>query len=411
MKYLLTIFLLAVNASSYAVLAGGRPNAFSEGLNAFAGVVNPANAVWIDNRLDVGAFWVNQKFVLDNKDDNPLFPPGKTDFTHRVRNIFTADAAFHKHFDLNLCSHKYDSSFTLAIYTMPSLIKLRTKDPIPSAGTTHLYISNRTDVVSGVFSLKLNPHHSIGVSIDYFYFSHRRDGFQNSDNPQRSVSPGNVTNNGTDHSCGVGFGIGWRWKISEKLDFGTAWTRKNYCGQYRRYRGYEPHHAENFTPQTVGAGFRYKFSQKMAGRLEVLWVNQGNLPAANNNVLPDGRLNLNKRGSHKSPGPGLNDATYINMGMGYQINKSFAIGAGYSHRIKVNRKNPNIISHTYRLQTTYDILSLGAYYRCNQHDLFFSCSYGLRNRISGNLPIELGGGRLTGTKDLASLSVSWGYMY
>lgn len=410
MKYLLTILLFTLHASAYGTLAGGRPNAFSEGLNAFAGVVNPANAVWIENRFDIGAFWVYQKSSLNNKDNNPLFPPGKTDFTHKARNLFTADAAVHKHFNLNICSNAFDSSISLATYTMPSHIKLRTKEPIPASGTTHLYIFNKTNVISGVFSLKLNDSHSIGVGIDYFYFSHCRDGFQNSDNPLRSVSPGNVTNNGTDHSSGVGFGVGWRWNITEDLNFGAAWTRKNYCGRYRKYRGFEPHHAENYTPQTFGAGFRYRFSQKLAGRLELLWVNSGNLPGANNNILPDGSLNLNKRGSNKSPGPGLNDATFINTGVGYQVNSMLSIGVGYSHRIKLSHSS-NILSHTYRLQTIYDTLSLGANFRCNRHDLFISGTYGFRNRVSGFLPVELGGGRFSGEKEIASLSISWGYMY
>lgn len=411
MKYLLIINLFVIYSTAYGALAGGRPNAFSEGENAFAGVVNPANAVWIADRFDLGAFWVHQKSSINNYDNNPFFSPGKIDFTYRSKDLFTADAAIHKQVNLKCGSNIFENSVSLAAYTMPSFVKLRTKKPLPFAGTTPIVILYKIDVISAVFSFKLNTSHSIGFAIDYLTFSHRRDGFQNSDNPVRSVSPGHVTNNGTDHSNGFGASIGWRWNITENLNFGVAWSKKSYCGQYRKYRGFEPHHAENYTPQTVGAGVSYRFTSKLAARVEVLWVNLGNVPYSNNNVLSNGDLNLNKRGSTESPGPGLRDATYINIGIGYQLNSILSIGVSFSHRIKSPRKSSNILSHTYTLQTIYDILSLGANFNYRKHDLFLGISYGFRNRVSGFMPIEVGGGRFAGEKQNVSLSISWGYMY
>jgi long-chain fatty acid transport protein len=409
-RYLLIFYLLIFYAPVYGTLAGGRPNSFSEGQNAFAGVVNPANAVWVKDRLDLGTFWVYQKSSLNNHDNNPNFIPGKMDLTYKSRNLFTADAAIHKQFKLKIGSRLFDSSCSLAAYTMPSIVKLRTKKPIPISGTTPVKNFNKTNVISLVFSAKINTSHSIGFTIDYLYFSHRRNGYQNSDNPQRSVSPGHVTNKGMDHSSGIGFGVGWRWNITKKLDFGAAWTKKSYCGQYRKYRGFEPHHAENYTPQTAGGGFSYRFSPRFAGRVEVLWMNLGNMPNANNNVLSNGKLNTNKRGSTKSPGPGLRDATFINIGMGYNFNSMLSVGAGFSHRLKF-RKSSNFISHTYVIQTIYDALTLGANLRYLKHDLFLSLTYGFRNRVSGFMPMEVGGGRFTGEKQTTSLSISWGYKF
>lgn len=411
MIYLLILNLFAFYATAYGALVGGRPNAFSEGQNAFAGVINPANAVWITDRFDLGSFWVHQKSSLTNHDNNPFFLPRKMDLTHRSRNLFTVDAAIHKQVKLEIGSKAFDSSCSLATYTEPSFVKLRTKKPIPIVGTTPIRLLDKTNVISMVFSLKLDSFHSIGFSIDYLYFSHRRNGFQHSDNSLRSVSPGHVTNNGIDHSSGIGCTIGWRWNITKDLNFGAAWSKKSYCGQYRKYRGFEPHHAENYTPQTVGAGLSYRFTSKLAGHLEMLWLNLGNLPNSNNNVLPNGSLNLHKRGSKKSPGPGLNDATYINIGMGYKLNSMLSVGAGFSHRLKLPRKTRNILSHTYTLQTIYDVLSLAANLNYQKHDLFLSISYGFRNNVSGYMPIVVGGGRFTGEKQNISVSISWGYMY
>lgn len=406
-QFLFTVCLLVIYATADGALAGGRPNAISEGQNAFAGVVNPANAVWIADRFDVGVFLVHQKSSLTNEDNNPFFPPGKIGLTHHSKYLFSPDCAIHKRFNLK----GHDASLSLAAYSTPSQIKLRTKQPLPLSGTTPLFVTNKTEVLSAVFSFKIASGHSLGFSIDYFYFSHRRNGFQNSDNPLRSVSPGHVTNNGVDHSSGIGFSLGWRWNITENLKFGLAWIKKSYCGQYRKYRGYEPHHAKNYIPQTVGAGFSYRFTPKLAGRLEVLWVNLGNLPGANNNVLSNGQLNFNKRGSKKSPGPGLQDATYINLGIGYQLNEMLSLGVSYSHRIKLKRKHSTILSRTYILQTNYDILALGADFRYKKHNLFFIYSYSFKNRSSGLMPIEVGGGHFTGRKQQTSFSFSWGYLY
>lgn len=409
-KYLLIINLFGLHAAVYGMLAGGRPNSFSGGDNALAGVVNPANAVWIADRFDIGAFWVHQKASLDNHDNNPLLPLGKIDLAYRSRHFWTVDGAIHKQFKLKAASKAFDASFSLASYTVPSVVKLRTKTRIPAAGTTPVILRSKTQVISAVFSLKLNAAHSIGISVDYLYLSHRRNGFQNSDNPARSVSPGHVTNNGTDHSNGLGFTLGWRWNITERLHFGAAWAKKSACGQFRKYRGFEPHHAKNYTPQIIGAGFTYLFNSRLAGRLEMLWSNQGNLPVANNSVLPDGSLNLHKRGSDKSPGPGLQDATYINIGIGYQMHPTLSVGGGFSHRIKLHQSS-NILSHTYALQTIYDVLSLGANFKYGKHDLYLIFSRGFKNRRSGYLPDEVGGGRLAGEKENISFSISWGYLY
>lgn len=409
-RLLLLINLFILFSNAYGTLAGGRPNSFSGGLNAFAGVVNPANAVWIEDRLDVGAFWVHQKSSLDNHNDNPIFPPGKTDLTYKTKNLFSADVAIHKQFISKICSKSYEYSFSFAFYTTPTRLKLRTKKAIPIAGSTPVTLYDDVEALSLIFSYKLNAFHSIGISVDYLYFSHLRKGFQNSDNPARSVSPGHVTNNGTDHSNGIGLTIGWRWKITKSLEFGIAWIKKSYCGQYRKYRGYEPHHAKNYIPQTIGAGFTYLFNSKISSRLELLWLNLGNLPNSNNNVLSDGSLNLNKRGSNKSPGPGLRDATFINAGIGYKLNSIISFGIGYSHRIKLHRSS-NFISHTYTLQTIYNILNLGTNIRYKKHDLFLIISYGFKNHVTGYMPVELGGGKFSGEKRTASFSFSWGYMF
>ncbi len=402
------IFVLNLMSSiAYGMVAGGRPNAISGGHNAFAGVVNPANAVWIKDRFDIGLFLVHQKLSFNNKDNNPLFNPGKINQTYKAEYLSTGDAAIHKRGKIK----GYECSISLAAYTTPGYIKLRTKKPIPITGKTPIFIEDKTQVISSIFSLKLNKSHSLGFSLDYFYLSHLRKGFQNADNPLRSVSPGHVTNNGTDHSHGLGLALGWRWNINKFLTFGLAFIKKSYVGQYRKYRGYEPHHAKNYIPETVGGGFTYQFTQRIAGRLEVLWTDFGNLPNSNNTILSNGKLNTHKRGSNKSPGAGLQDAAFINLGLGYKVNTQLSFGIGFSHRIKLPRKSPYIISHSYRRQTIYDLVTFGANYNYHHHDFFLTLSHGFDNHQSGYMPKQIGGGKFTSKKSFNSLSIAWGYLY
>ena len=396
-----------ISSSAYGMVAGGRPNSISGGHNAFAGVVNPANAVWVKDRFDVGLFVVHQKSSLNNLDNNPRFNPGKIDQTYRVEYIATGDAAIHKRGIVK----GYECSISLATYTTPGYVKIRTKKPIPIIGTTPIRLDDKTQAVSSIFSIKLNENHSVGFSIDYFYLSHRRNGFQNSDNRLRSVSPGHVTNNGMDHSQGVGLTLGWRWNINKSLTFGLAYIKKSYVGQFRRYRGYEPHYAKNYIPQTLGGGFTCMFTKKIAGRCEVIWTNSGNLPNSNNTILANGQLNTNKRGSNKSPGSGLQDATFINLGLGCKVNESLAVGAGLSHRIKISRNSPYIISHSYRRQVIYNLLTLGVNYNIHHHDFFLTLSHGIENHQSGYMPEQLGGGKFSSKRSFNSLSLAWGYLY
>ncbi len=409
-KWMLKLLLLSLNLMSnaiYGMVAGGRPNAISGGHNAFSGVVNPANAVWVKDRFDVGLFLVHQKSSFDNHNNNPLFNPGKINQTYKTEYLSTGDIAIHKGCKIQ----GYECSMSLAAYTTPGYIKVRTRRPIPITGKTPIFLKDKTQALSSIFSLKLNDNHSIGFSLDYFYLSHVRKGFQNADNPLRSVSPGHVTNKGMDHSQGLGLTLGWRWNITKTLTFGLAYIKKSYVGQYKKYRGYEPHHAKNYIPATIGGGFTYQFSQKIAGRLEVLWTNFGNLPNANNAILSNGKLNTNKRGSHKSPGSGLQDATLINLGLGYKMNTMLSFGIGFSHRIKLSRKSPYIISHSYRRQITYDLVTFGANYNYHHHDFFLTLSHGFENRQSGSMPEQIGGGKFISKKNFNSLSLAWGYLY
>lgn len=396
-----------ISGSAYGMVAGGRPNSISGGHNAFAGVVNPANAVWIKDRFDIGLFVVHQKLSFDNLDNNPLFNPGKINQTYKTEFLSTGDAAIHKRGKVK----GHECSLSIAAYTTPNYTKLRTKRPIPLTGKTPILLEDKTQVISSIFSLKLNKYHSIGFSLDYFYLSHQRKGFQNADNPLRSVSPGHVTNRGMDHSQGVGLTFGWIWNIRKSLTFGFAFIKKSDAGQFRKYRGYEPRHAKNYIPETIGGGFTYRFNEKLAGRLECIWTAYGDLPNANNTVLPNGKLNASKRGSNNSSGSGLQDATFINLGLGYKVNSRFSFGAGLSHRIKLSRKSPYIISHTYRRQVIYNLATLGANYNYRRHDFFLTLSHGFENLQSGYMPEQLGGGKFKSKKNYNSLSVAWGYLY
>lgn len=405
-KFLFVLNLMSCS-SLYGLVAGGRPNAISGGQNAFAGVVNPANAVWIKDRFDFGVFLVHQKSSLNNKDNNPRFNPGKINLTYKTEFLSTWDGAIHKQGKVK----GVECSLSLATYTMPNYVKLRTKKAIPIVGKTPLFIINRTQVISAIFSFKLNQKHSLGFSLDYFYLSHLRDGFQNADNPLRSVSTGHVTNKGMDHSQGFGVTLGWRWNITKSLTFGLAYVKKSYVGQFRRYRGYEPYHAKNYIPATIGGGFTYRFTPKIAGRLEVLWTGYGNLPNSNNTILPNGKVNTHRRGSNKSPGTGLQDATLVNMGLGYKVNEALSLGVGYSHRIKLPRKSRYIISRSYVRQTIYDLLTFGANYNYCHHDFFITLSHGFDNHQSGYMPEQIGGGKFTSNKSYNALSIAWGYLY
>lgn len=402
------IFILnLMSSAAFGMVAGGRPNSISAGHNAFAGVVNPANAVWVKDRFDFGMFIVHQKATLNNQNNNPRFNPGKINQTYKADYLFTGDGAIHKRGNIR----GYECSISLATYTTPGYVKVRTKKPIPITGNTPIHIVDKTQAISTILSLKLNNNHSIGFSLDYFYLSHLRDGFQNSDNFLRSVSPGHVTNNGMDHSHGLGLTLGWRWNINKSLTFGLAFIKKSYVGQYRKYRGYEPHHARNYIPQTIGGGFTYQFTQKMAGRLEVLWTGLGGLPNSNNTVSSNGSLNTNKRGSNKSPGTGLQDATFINLGLGYKVSKMLSFGAGLSHRIKLPRKSPYIISHSYMRHVIYNLLTFGINFNYKHNDFFLTVTHGFKNHQSGYMPEQIGGGRFTSNKSYNSLSLAWGYLY
>ncbi|MGZ6329777.1 MAG: hypothetical protein ACXWM7_02075 [Parachlamydiaceae bacterium] len=93
------------------------------------------------------------------------------------------------------------------------------------------------------------------------------------------------------------------------------------------------------------------------------------------------------------------------------MNFMLSVGIGFSHRLRFPRRTSNIISHSYMLQTIYNVLSIGANFNYQKHELFLTASYSFKNSVSGWMPKEAGGGRFAGEKQTTSISISWGYKY
>jgi long-chain fatty acid transport protein len=220
-------------------------------------------------------------------------------------------------------------------------------------------------VIAPTLAYKLSDKHGIGIAPLFGYQRFKLEGLQAFDNPNFSTSPGNVTNQGYDTAHGYGARIGWLGKITDDLTLGAAYSTKIAMSKFSKYKGLFAEEGGFDMPENYNVGLAYKFSPAVNVALDYQRINYSKVKSVGN---PSSLL-LNCVGGDASAclggsngaGFGWQDVDVWKLGVEYRHTDKLTLRAGYNHSdnpiqakdVTINILAPGVVQDHLTLGFTY----------------------------------------------------------
>lgn len=286
--------------------------------DALAAATNPAGMVAVGNRIDFGA---------------DLFRPvrstqitGAGDFSGNGDSIFLIPE-----FGYNRMLSP-TSSIGVSVYgnggmnTSYETLNTATGGAIFGAGK--LGVDLMQLFIAPTYSVKVNPRHSLGVSLNLAYQRFKMEGIQNF--AGFSSSAGNLTNNGYDTSTGWGVRIGWLGQLSPTVSVGATYQSETRMSSFDKYQGLFAGQGDFDVPENYGIGIAVKASPATTIAADVQRINYSKVAAVGNSVNQLFVLGQ-PLGSSNGPGFGWRDMTVLKLGVSHAYSNNLTLRGGVSH--------------------------------------------------------------------------------
>lgn len=242
------------------------------------------------------------------------------------------------------------------------------------------------------YSQKVTKTSSLGVSVIYVYQMFKAEGLQPFD-LFASERPGYTTNNGYDHSTGVGYKIGGQMDLFGGFTLAAAYQPKIDMTEFTRYSGLFAGWGDFDIPSNYVVGAAWKITPGFTAVFDYQRINYTDVPAVSNSshILTTSP----GLGDPNGPGFGWDDINVYKLGLQYAAG-DWTWRAGWNHgenpvyqepgtkgEIMFNILAPGIIE---------DHLTLGFSVKINPTtELSVSYMHGFKNSVSGANPDGSGG--------------------
>lgn len=176
--------------------------------------------------------------------------------------------------------------------------------------------------VAGSYARKIGSSNSLGLSVLFAYQTFSAEGLQGF-NPSSTT----LSNNGTDHSTGIGARIGWQGDAGHGLHFGAVYQPKISMSRFNSYSGLFADGGKFDIPENYGAGLSYDQTSKATIGAEFKTIRYSGVPAVGNPMsdMPNGL------GAPNGPGFGWRDMTVFKIGGEWEIADRLTWRAGVSY--------------------------------------------------------------------------------
>lgn len=363
----LTVLLLScgvaqsVQAASIRAMGMGSTT-MGYAQDSLTNVVNPALAVDICNRIDVGLAVKepHKQLAISNREGDleDLFPQvGVFSARHQARLLpevginywWTGCAAI----GLAWTNDREISTWYRTQLTDFSGVSL-TGEPLGS----HARFNYRTDVLTATFAFRFNPMHSLGLGINAYGSRLRLNGLNDPLLP--SSDPQRKTDRGWDDAYGVGVTIGWTGYFCDCLTLGASVTPKVRMSTFSRYKGFLPQHRIDI-PTKARAGLVYQVVPCLILALDGEYCNYSKVRAWNNYFFKNSTTGFNTRfGDSDGPGFGFRDEWTVKAGAEWRCFSSLLFRVGYrNQRSPLRKAKTRTALNVFTLETVENFLSVG----------------------------------------------------
>jgi long-chain fatty acid transport protein len=240
-------------------------------------------------------------------------------------------------------------------------------------------------VIAPTVAYKLSDDHAIGIAPLFGYQRFKIEGAQAF--AGFSNSPSNVSNQGYDTASGWGARIGWLGRITDELTLGAAYSTKIAMSKFDKYKGLFAEEGGFDMPENYNVGLAYKVSPAVTVAADYQRINYSKVKSVGN---PSSLL-LNCAGGDTSAclggsngaGFGWQDVDVWKLGIEYRQSDKLVLRGGYNHSdnpiqakdVTINILAPGVVQDHVTLGLTYVTDSKG--------ELTVAYMHAFKNSVSG----------------------------
>lgn len=368
--------------------------------DGLAAATNPAGTALIGDRLDLGLsyFAPSRGATIEGN----VYGLNGHHNGNGKKQFFIPEFGYTRHLSDRL-------SVGLAVYGNGGMNTQYNANPFASIGGQGPAGVNLEQLfVSPSLAFKVTPDQALGLALNLAHQRFSAQGLQ----PFTSASSasGNVTNQGTDSSTGVGFRLGWNGQIAPGLRGGVTWSSK-ISGRFDKYKGLFADSGSFDIPANYGVGVSYQPAKDWTLTADYQVIEYSGVKSI---ALPLSQLFTgNLLGSANGPGFGWKDTSVIKLGGLYQLNSALTLRAGYSHATQpvppeqtfFNILAPGVVQ---------DHVTAGFTWKASAHAEWSGFwTHGLNQSVNGqqSIPSSFGGGETHVHLKEDILGVAYGWKF
>ncbi len=229
-----------------------------------------------------------------------------------------------------------------------------------------------------------------------------------------SVSPGNLTNNGTDTSTGYGLRFGWTGEVTPTVTLGATYQTKTKMSSFSKYSGLFAGQGNFDIPSNFGVGLAVKATPATTVAFDVERTNYSDVPSVGNlfSAVPPAFGGAGPQfGASNGPGFGWQNINAYKLGVSYVYDSTLTLRGGLNHCDQPIPNNQTLLNML-APGVVQNHLSLGGTWKlANKSELTVAYIHAFKQTVngSGSIPPQLGGGNANLSMYQDSISVSYGW--
>jgi long-chain fatty acid transport protein len=326
--------------------------------DTFGGANNPAQMVFVGNRLDAGLDWFSPE--RDAERSGAAIPPLNGKVESGSTNFFIPEFGYNRMIsnDMSLGITVYgnggmNTDYPQGAYQCPNA-QFQFGPANALCGSGKLGVDLSQLLIAPTLAWKFAEGHSLGVSPLIGYQRFKIEGVQLF--TQLSSSPANVSNNGYSSSTGYGVRIGYLGQMSSAFRIGASYATKMKMGEFDKYKGLFAEQGGFDLPASYTIGIGLQPSPELSVMLDykrILYSSVNSIGNRSSNQAP--------LGVSGGPGFGWQDVSVVKLGVEYTYDKSLTLRGGFGRSdnpiegrdVTFNILAPGVVQEHYTLGLTY----------------------------------------------------------
>lgn len=311
---------------------------------------NPANALSLGHRLDVGV----EVFRPDRSASivGNGFGPDETFDGNGAENFFVPEFGYVRQLGDNV-------AVGIAVYGNGGMNTDYASNPFARFGATGEAGVNFAQLfIAPTVAFRVAEGHSLGVSAIIVGQAFSAKGL--APFAAASSDPGNFTDRGTDTAFGFGVRVGWLGQLTDRLRAGAYYQSRAYMQEFDKYRGLFEDEGSFDAPSNFGVGVNYALTDAVSFAFDVRRINFSEVDAVGNTLSPLLVSGI-PFGASGGPGFGWEDATSYKFGVDWRASESLTLRAGYNYaenpipadQTFLNILAPGVVEDQFTLGATY----------------------------------------------------------